>query len=338
MRPTTNAVTDMSSAEQRVATANALLPVWLQDAYASFAQMRNENRLPHALILNCPVGWGETRLASVIATQMLEVQTSAVAAELAHPDLHWLRIEEDSLLYKVAQIREAVGFMQRTAAAGGYKLIIVPDAQRMNEESANTLLKSLEEPPSGGMWLLLCPDLGQLLATIRSRCQLISIRPGADTATADFVKELLREADADERWVADPPTLAMLQFELGGAPERIAQALTLEEEPLWPALSAVRSKPELIGATSDTWRPRPLADLLSSWARYAHAVVAQAQPVFMDVPDLNHAARLKWLDFADELTQSRALAAGHAGVNGRLILDRLLGKWVALFEQKSTPE
>ena len=317
----------------RDARGAAGLPLWLQEPYDSFSLMRSEQRLPHALILNCPAGWGETRLASLIATELLSAPASLAASELAHPDLHWLRREEGSLLYKVAQIREAVAFMQRTAAGGGYKVIVVPAAQRMNEESANTLLKSLEEPPSGGMWLLLCPDIGQLLATIRSRCQLISIRPTPDLATDDFVRELLRDADAEERWDAD--ALSMLRFELGGAPERVAQALSLDEEPIWPQLREVIAHPELIGKVSQTWQPRALAELLSSWLRYVHSIVAGHPPEYVHATALSEATRAKFFEFADELTQARILAMRHVGINGRLVLDRLLGRWLSLFDKEA---
>lgn len=323
--------TEMSANPQ----TDARLPSWLQPALDSVTQMYREHRLPHALIVNCPLGWGESHLASVVATQLLNVQTTTRAAHLAHPDLHWLQREAGSLLYKVAQIRGAVSFMQRTASDGGHKVIVVPDAHQMNDEGANTLLKSLEEPPPGGIWLLLCPDLGQLLATIRSRCQILSIRPTPDWVTADFVQDLLREADAEKRWLADAPALAMLDFEFGGAPERVAQALSLEEEPLWPALAGLLDQPELIGSISQAWQPRPLAELLSSWARYVHSIVSDQRPTFMQVPAIDPRARRKWFEFAEELTRSRALAARHSGINSRLVLDRLLGKWVALFDQKS---
>jgi len=308
------------------------LPRWLQEPYDSYSLMRSEQRLPHALILNCPTGWGESRLASLIATELLDAPASLAASELAHPDLHWLRREEGSLLYKVAQIREAVAFMQRTAAGGGYKVIVVPAAQRMNEESANTLLKSLEEPPSGGMWLLLCADIGQLLATIRSRCQLISVRPTPGLATDDFIQELLVEADAEDRWEADAAALSMLRFELGGAPELVAQALSVEEEPIWPALRAVIANPGSMGKVSQTWQPRALAELLSSWLRYVHSIIAGQPPEYVDAPPLTEATREKFFEFADELTQSRILATRHVGINGRLVLDRLLGRWLSLFD------
>ena len=317
-----------------VIDAASTLPEWLQPAYQSFVQMRAEERLPHALIINCPQGWGETRLASIIATQLLETAVRETAAELAHPDLHWLRIEENSLLYKVAQVREAVGFMQRTAAGGGYKVIVLPQAQRMNEESANTLLKSLEEPPAGGLWLLLCSDLGQLLPTIRSRCQLISIRPGAASDSGEFIQLLLRESGAEDRWSADAGLIAMLRFELGGAPELVAGAISADEEPIWPALQAAIANPESIGDVSQNWQSRALAELLGAWLRYVHSILAAQTPEYLDPIDLSAAARGKWFEFAEELTRSRALATRHVGINGRLLLDRLLGRWVALFDSR----
>ena len=223
-------------------------------------------------------------------------------------------------------------------------MIVVPQAQRMNEESANTLLKSLEEPPAGGLWLLLCSDLGQLLPTIRSRCQLISIRPSAASDSGEFIQLLLRESGAEDRWSADAELIAMLSFELGGAPELVAQALNLDEEPIWPALQGARANPESIADVSQNWQSRELAALLGAWLRYVHAIVAGQTPGYVVPIALSDPARVqgdrriagqKWFEFAEELTRCRALAARHVGINGRLLLDRLLGRWVALFDSRS---
>jgi len=167
--------------------AQRLLPPWLHAAHSSVLGMADKQRLPHALLLQSPLGWCERSLASVLACQILELEPSLDAEELAHPDLRWLEREEDAQSYKVEQIRDAISFMQRTAQGNGNKVVVVPMAHRMNEASANSLLKTLEEPPPGGHWLLLCNEAGQLLPTIRSRCQSVVVVPDTDLDTTGYV-------------------------------------------------------------------------------------------------------------------------------------------------------
>jgi len=142
--------------------AQALLPPWLHAAHQSVLDMADNQRLPHALLLRSPLGWCESALASVLACQILGIELRLDADEVAHPDLRWLEREEEAQSYKVEQIRDAISFMQRTAQGNGNKVVVVPVAHRMNAASANSLLKTLEEPPPGGHWLLLCNESGQM--------------------------------------------------------------------------------------------------------------------------------------------------------------------------------
>jgi DNA polymerase-3 subunit delta' len=69
----------------------------------------------------------------------------------------------------------------------------------MNDSAANAILKLLEEPPSRAMLILLSNRPGQLLPTIRSRCQRLDLRPLDESIVADALKVHLPTADADER-------------------------------------------------------------------------------------------------------------------------------------------
>ena len=306
--------------EQMVETLE-LLPPWLQPAFAAISAMRQGGRLPHALLLQCPLGWGEERLASLVVTDLLNLSPRLDAQQLAHPDLHWLARDPGALLYKVVQLREALAFMQRTAQSGANKIIVVPAAQCMNAEGANTLLKSLEEPPPGGHWLLLCNEPAQLLATIRSRCQVLTVTPSpSDPAIAPYIRELLGDLQPNAT------ELAMLSFEFGGAPEAVVAALHAEEEPLWPLLQAVLDDKRLISSVAERWQARDTAALLGAWLRYLHGLAAQSSPDYVQLQHGHQSEQLFRL--ADDLRQARALAARHSGVNVRLLLERLLFRWV----------
>jgi DNA polymerase-3 subunit delta' len=75
------------------------------------------------------------------------------------------------------------------------RIAIIDDADKMNEESANALLKTLEEPPPGAILFLISPSLETLLSTIRSRCQKIQFAPLTDEELAGLVVQLGWESD-----------------------------------------------------------------------------------------------------------------------------------------------
>ncbi len=86
---------------------------------------------------------------------------------------------------KVEAVRAVVAFAQSTSARGLCKVVVIHPAERMNAIAANTLLKTLEEPPGDARFLLSCGAPDALLATIRSRCQAVPMTlPATDVAAA----------------------------------------------------------------------------------------------------------------------------------------------------------
>jgi DNA polymerase-3 subunit delta' len=86
---------------------------------------------------------------------------------------------------KVDAVRAAVAFAQTTSARGRGKVVLVHPAERLNGISANTLLKTLEEPPGDARFVLSCAEPDALLPTVRSRCQALPLGlPPADQAAA----------------------------------------------------------------------------------------------------------------------------------------------------------
>ena len=77
----------------------------------------------------------------------------------------------------VDDVREISGFMRLTPAEGGWRVVVVDGAEDLNQNSANALLKVLEEPPPRAVLLLVCAAPGRLLPTIRSRCRRLRLTP-----------------------------------------------------------------------------------------------------------------------------------------------------------------
>ena len=87
-----------------------------------------------------------------------------------------------------ADVREVGRFLSMTPAEGGWRVVIIDSADDMNRHAANAVLKVLEEPPRRAVLLLVSHNPGRLLATIRSRCRSLALRPLAnDTVAADSI-------------------------------------------------------------------------------------------------------------------------------------------------------
>lgn len=83
-----------------------------------------------------------------------------------------------------------------TPMAGQRRIGIIDDVARLNRYAANSFLKTLEEPPAGALLILIAEQPGDVLPTIRSRCQLLTFQPLADDDIAELLLSL--------KWTADP--------------------------------------------------------------------------------------------------------------------------------------
>lgn len=92
----------------------------------------------------------------------------------SHGDL-WVLGGEDGREIGVESVRELNNFLNHTSAEGGWRVVIIDGADRLNRNAANALLKRLEEPPIKTVFFLITAFAGRLLPTLRSRCQLLTL-------------------------------------------------------------------------------------------------------------------------------------------------------------------
>lgn len=175
----------MSSA----ATAGSYLPLpypWQQPLWQHFIEQYQQARLPHALLLTGQKGIGKWHYANVIADFLLcasprsnlacgQCRSCQLNLVGNHPDKSLIVPEDGAKLIKVDQIRHLSSRISNTAQQGGRKLIILGPVEQLNSNAANALLKNLEEPSGDTFFILYSHVFSGVIATIRSRCQLLSL-------------------------------------------------------------------------------------------------------------------------------------------------------------------
>jgi DNA polymerase-3 subunit delta' len=104
-----------------------------------------------------------------------------------HPDVQVLNT--DRVLISIDEVTEFIEKSIQMPAIGKYRIMVIEDADRMSERTSNLLLKSLEEPPKGTIWMICAPSEADLLPTIRSRVRRVQLK----VPTVEAVAQLLVE-------------------------------------------------------------------------------------------------------------------------------------------------
>ena len=113
-------------------------------------------------------------------------------ALLSCPDYHQLKGEETG----AKEIRSLIDELSKASFGGGKRAIVISNAHALSREAQNTLLKTLEEPPQGVMFLL-CGNADGMLSTIISRCAVVRLgHCGYDEIEAELIKSGASAADA----------------------------------------------------------------------------------------------------------------------------------------------
>jgi DNA polymerase-3 subunit delta' len=271
---------------------------WQGSAWQQLQQLRQ--RLPHAILFHGAAGIGKADFIECFAQSLLcenaradghacgECASCGWFSQHNHPDYRRVRPEalEDepsaegeegadaeagkkaksskapSKEIKIEQIRALADFMNISTHRQGLRVVVVYPAEALNTPASNALLKTLEEPPPGTVFLLASNSLDRLLPTILSRCRKFAL------PMPDHVQAL---AWLKERGVADADSWLMEQ---GGAPlAALAQAETGNRDDL-DALLQLLAQPSVEGAlkAAEKLSKAPLSALVSWQQRWLYDV------------------------------------------------------------------
>jgi DNA polymerase-3 subunit delta' len=297
------------------------LPPWLASQWDGLQRTRGLGRLPHALLIHGPAGVGKRLFAEQLAQSLLcptpdsdgrpcgRCQDCHLFAVGNHPDL--VRVGPDpeakSGEIKVQSIRDLVESEGLTANRGGYKVILIDPAERMNPSAANALLKTLEEPGTDTLFGLITERAYLLAATVRSRCQRLALDlPGEDQALA-WLGERVKGGD--------PRLLLRLAH---GAPLRALilgdPALLARREAAFAGFLAVGQGTRDPVAEALAWsdlNPRISLEWLGGWLSDLLRLHADSAALYLSNPDKREALAPLARRLGSGVGLGAGIAAGH---------------------------
>jgi DNA polymerase-3 subunit delta' len=322
---------------------------WQSETWQHLINRQKSGKLPHALLLTGQAGIGKLDLATYFAhTILCEQQSSqkqgpcghckgcALVTANNHPDFLNIAPEAEGKSINVDRVRNINQFLNLTRHTADLQIVIIAPADKMNKFAANSLLKTLEEPTSNTLLILITDNPGRLLPTIRSRCQTISCPSPSIESTTNWLSETLQREKLtldsgkieDVIRIANGSPLQALQFVQDKIVERHTQMLDqyaqIAENMIDPLIVALQWK-EYDIKQSVNW--------LMSWTMemirlklYREMTVNNRDGVDVKLQKLSQQLDLRALfDYIDKLTEFKR--AIDSQLNQQLMLEDLLIAW-----------
>jgi DNA polymerase-3 subunit delta' len=271
---------------------------WQEDAWTRLQAMRA--RLPHAILFHGSAGIGKADFIEAFAQALLceNVRPDGHAcgacascgwfAQGNHPDYRRVRpeaLEDDvpaaegdeapaeekkaksktaSKEIKIEQVRALADFMNISTHRQGLRVVVLYPAESLNMPASNALLKTLEEPPPGTVFLLASNGLDRLLPTILSRCRKFALSmPAHADALAWLEAQGVQDADGWLREQGGAPLAALAQAETGSRDELDGLLQVLAQPSVDAALRSADKLSKAPLASLVAWQQRWLYDVFS---------------------------------------------------------------------------
>ena len=306
-------------------------------------------KMPHALLFSGAQGIGKLNFAKAFVYRLFchDVQQGLACGQCDachllnignHPDLYHVTKPEDKRDISVDQIRHLIANVSLKPHSAVKKVAIVEQAELMNLNASNSLLKTLEEPPESCLLILITHRPDKLIATIRSRCQLQEFLLPAKNQALVWLQSNINDASQAEKVLA----LA------GGAPLQAAiyanEGTLQQRDEMFIALQDLLNGKQNPVAVASLWLKKDLEVTLYcmiSWLIDMIRLKVSPTPPVLSNPDLKvqltklseRSALSKMLEFYESINKMQSWKKSN--VNAQLILEETLVQWSHLGVQKT---
>jgi len=256
----------------------------LEGAVAAARSGEESQEMTHAWLFTGPPGSGRSSAAVAFAAALICSQDGCgtcvdcrAAKAGTHADVEIIRTE--GLSIKIEEIRELLTRVAWAPAMGGWRVVVMEDADRLTESAANALLKAIEEPGNRNVWLLCAPTLHDVLPTIRSRCRHLQLvtpsakdvadvligRDGISPAMADFAARASQGHIGRARYLASDETIRNRRNTIIRLPMQIVDVATAFKA-AETLLNLATEEAEIAASARDE---KESADLAEAWGKGA---------------------------------------------------------------------
>lgn len=275
--------------------SNSIYP-WQESSWQQLQTLRQ--RMPHAILFHGAAGIGKSDFIETFAQGLLceavladghacgQCASCGWFSQHNHPDYRRVRpesmedepVEEEgdgeakktaksktpSKEIKIEQIRSLADFMNISTHRQGLRVVVLYPAEALNNAASNALLKTLEEPPPGTVFLLASNSLDRLLPTILSRCRKFALPMPSHAEALEWLKaQGVADADSWLREQGGAPLAAMQQAEAGSR-ENLETLLQLLARPSVEGALKVADKLQKVPLSGPvSWLQRWLYDVFS---------------------------------------------------------------------------
>ena len=207
---------------------------WQQEQWGKMMQLKQAQRMPHAILLYGDEGSGKADFAQSLSASMLCQQPSQngeacgscnscnLIAAQTHPDLSYLKpippektkSKKPVFNIRIDEIRKLCTKLSSTSQFEGYRVAIIQNADKMLVQAANALLKTLEEPGDKTLLVLVTSRPHRLPITVRSRCQSLRFPTPSDNVALEWLQaQGLKSPEIALKFAHGAPLIALNQHE-----------------------------------------------------------------------------------------------------------------------------